>query len=542
MIGKPRPNPDRSPGDAARPPSSGALIGMSGVSKATAKARAGLFAARRPADPAITTMRSAAADAQKSRLPQMAAALAYRTIFGLIPVLVVALAAVTYFASKDDVRTVVEMSLEYSGLSAIAVKPEQVGPPAPATEGAELSEDLSGRHESPAAAGGTPAAVDQWITKLINDISSVSLKAIGLAGAVMLIYAAMAMLVEVERAFNQIYRVPRGRSWVRRIMQYWTLLTLGPIALIATFWVGQKFMGEARNLASQGGIELGSGTVTMTAIGYASTVAISTTFFFIAYISVPNTKVRLRPAIVGALAAALLWEAGKWGFTQYLSYFGGTAKLYGALALLPLFLLWVYFTWLIVLFGLQIAYELQHGRAKTRAQPISDIGPTMVDPAAAIVVLSAIARGFEAGKTLDAPTIAKGIRMQEPVVRLVVSRLAERGLLHRIDGEADDAEPSYTLARSPGTIRVAEVLELGYELAGSTEPDDAIQRLHRVQIETVGDQTLASIAAPPRAPVRDGKLPAAELSSSLAAASRDRGSAPEPSRSAGTAATLPEVG
>jgi hypothetical protein len=160
MIGKARANPDRTSGDAARQASSGGLIGMSGIGRTAAGARAGLRAARRPADPAITTVRSAAADAQKSRLPQMAAALAYRTIFGLLPVLVVALAAVTYFASKEDVRMVVEKSLEYSGLSAIAVEPETVGPPAPAGEGTD-PEGAAGEEEVGAApANATPSTVD----------------------------------------------------------------------------------------------------------------------------------------------------------------------------------------------------------------------------------------------------------------------------------------------------------------------------------------------------------------------------------------------
>ena len=486
----------------------------------------------------------------------MAAALAYRTIFGLLPVIIVALVAVKYFASEEHVRNAVEKSLEYSGLSAIAVPNElardwhdsMIGPPPPTDAASETGEGPDGAaapvkeqgEVKPVAA--PPAAVDRWITDLIDRVNSVSLKAIGLAGAVMLVYAAMSMLVEIERAFNQIYRVPRGRSWIRRVMQYWTLLTLGPLALIATFYVGQRFMGEAQTLAKKGGMELGSGTFTMTAIGYGATVTISTVFFFVAYISVPNTKVRVRPALVGALSAALLWEAGKWGFTQYLTYSTGTAQLYGALALIPLFLLWVYFTWLIVLFGLQIAYELQHGRAKTLAQPMSDYGPTLVDPAAALVVLTAIARGFDSGKTLDAPAISAATSLPDPVVRMVVAKLTEKGLLHRIGGGADEAEPLYALARSPSAIRVSEILELGYELAGTTGSDEAISRLHRAQIESVADQTLASLAGlgqnlrqyspESKAPQPEAALPVL----------KDRASASGPSRATGAAATLAEPG
>lgn len=502
MLGKPRPNSDRASTEPARPAASGALTGIPNAQARAARA-GGLFKKR--TESTTATLRSAAADAQRSRLPQMAAALAYRTIFGLLPVLIVALVAVKYFASEEHVRTVVERALWYTGLSSIAVN-ENAGGGA----GGMWFEDMMGPPPPPPAASPAPDAaadpaadappppppgIDKWITGLIERVNTISFKAIGFIGVVTLIYAAIAMLVEIERAFNQIYRVPRGRSWIRRIMQYWTLLTLGPLALLSTFYVGQQFAGRVEKMATDHGYSLGSGALTISATGYAVTVLISTGFFLLAYICVPNTKVKFRPALVGALASALLWEAGKWAFTQYLAYSTFNARIYGALALIPLFLLWVYFTWLIVLFGLQVTYQLQHGRANTRAQPFLDIGPTLVDPAAALVVLSAIARGFDAGRAEDAPSLTKATRLPEPVVRLVLAKLSERGLLHRLENEREEAEPTFVLARSPSSIRVAEILELGYELAGSAEPDEAVDRLHRVQVEAVGDQTLASIVA-----------------------------------------------
>ncbi|MBX3406451.1 MAG: YihY family inner membrane protein [Phycisphaeraceae bacterium] len=534
MLGKPRPNSDRSSSEPARPAASGALTGISTNPPKTPR-RPGLFG--RPTDTKTSTLRSAAADAQRSRLPQMAAALAYRTIFGLLPVLIVALVAVKYFASEEHVRTVVERALSYTGLSSIAVSEgaaagggwldDMMGPPPPPTvaPAPEAVADAATEGAPPPP----PPGIDKWITGLIERVNTVSFKAIGFIGVVTLIYAAIAMLVEIERAFNQIYRVPRGRSWIRRIMQYWTLLTLGPLALLSTFYVGQQFAGRVEKMASDHGYSLGSGALTISATGYAVTVLISTGFFLLAYICVPNTKVKFRPALVGALASALLWEAGKWGFTQYLAYSTFNAQIYGALALIPLFLLWVYFTWLIVLFGLQIAYQLQHGRANTRAQPFLDIGPTLVDPAAALVVLSGIARGFDSGRAEDAAALTKATRLPEPVVRLVLAKLSERGLLHRLENEREDAEPTFVLARSPSSIRVAEILELGYELAGSAEPDEAVDRLHRVQVEAVGDQTLASLVA-------QGGQP--RFVGGAATGGVGRGTATPPSQEGSPAATL----
>jgi len=566
MMGKPHSHSDRSAAGRVDVPHDGAKGGWSTrvLGTTVARAKAVFFAARKPAEPAFSTVVSAATEAQKSQLTQMAAALSYRTIFGLLPVIIVALVGVKYFASEENVRSAVETTLHYSGLSAIAVPtdfevppwdPKAVGPPPPGAEMAAVDgpsprpSDVAGSEgalgdvpsgEPVAISEKPPPAVDRWITDLIERVNSVSLKAIGFAGGAMLVYAALAMLVEIERAFNQIYGVPRGRSWIRRIMQYWTLLTLGPLALIMTFYVGQQFVDRAQRLAASNGVELDSSTITVTAIGYATTVLISTAFFLVAYICVPNTKVKIWPALVGAFAAALMWEAGKWGFTRYLAYSTGTAMLYGALALIPLFLLWVYFTWLIVLFGLQIAYELQHGRAKTRAQPIAELGPTLVDPAAALVVLAAIARGFDAGKTLDAPEVTASTKLPEGVVRLVLAKLAERALLHRIKNGSDEAEPKFALARPPAGILVSEILEMGYELAGPTGADGAVERLHRAQIESVAGQTLATLASgtePAKPEVSDARAQRPENGSARAV---EPSEPPVLARSLGAPATLSE--
>ncbi|HWQ28598.1 MAG TPA: YhjD/YihY/BrkB family envelope integrity protein, partial [Dehalococcoidia bacterium] len=143
---------------------------------------------------------------------------------------------------------------------------------------------------------------------------------------------------------------PAGRSWARRITQYWTLLTLGTILLFTTFYVGEKFKSWAADVGESTGL-MGRGPVALAVIGYSVTVVISTLLLLLAYLTVPNTKVRWRPALVGAFVAAVLWEAGKWGFTQYLRYSAAYERIYGSIALIPLFLLWVYLTWLIVLLG-----------------------------------------------------------------------------------------------------------------------------------------------------------------------------------------------
>lgn len=511
-----------------------------------------------------------ASNAQRSRLPQMAAALAYRTIFGLIPVMVVALVALKMFTSEEDIQHLMTQAMDYTGISRIALK-EEVDPLPPealrhtwtVSVGASplpqvlLPESLIPAPDADKPGGVSGVAVsstgsaglDEWITGLVTRVSKIPFKTIGAIGLLALIYAAISMLVEVERAFNQIYRVPIGRSWARRVTNYWTLLTLGIVLLCATFYIGEQFKNWAARMAERGGL-LASGSAandafSIKALGFAVTVCISTGLLLLAYTTVPNTRVRLRPALAGAFIAALLWESGKWGFTLYLDMSTNYTRLYGSLAILPLFLLWIYLTWLIVLVGLQISYFLQFEQYR-RTPVAADAAklPAVADPALGASVMAAAARAFRDGGTLTLAGIAGTVRATDDAVRAVVGRLVDRGLLREVTRE--DGPVGYVLGRPADLIQVSEVLEASYGLVApppGQEPDPVLERLHQAQLEGVRGQTVASMiaddAAP--APVRTPAPVAADEHAPGHANGRAK-DAPAPGQPATAPATLPPVG
>jgi membrane protein len=439
-------------------------------------------------DPAMQTIRGAAAEAQRSRLPQMAAALSYRTIFGVLPVLALGLVMLKGFVDEDRARSVVNQVISGLGLDRIQydpyADPNFVGP-------------------RPAVEAGVDAQLNVWITEIVNRVQKINVAAIGVVGIVVLIYAAISMIVEIERAFNQIYSVPRGRSWARRFSNYTTLLVYSPLCLFLTFYLGQQFTTWTQSLENDPRF-VGIGGVLATVLA-AGQVFVSAALLLVLYTVVPNTKVRLLPAISGAIAGAVAFEALKFGFIQYveLSAKVSYARLYGSLALIPLFLLWVYLTWMVVLFGLQITYQLQHARFRTRAQPLIDFGPTVVDPAAALVILNHAARAFMAGTPQTVKSIVNGTNLSEAAVQMIVPRLAERGLLVRIDrtgnSNAAPSEEFYILGRSPSTIRVSETLQIGFDLGGfgsdtKGHAPEMVEKMRQAQLDAVGTQTLEQSA------------------------------------------------
>ncbi len=462
------------------------------------------------ADPAVKALRDAATDAQRSRLPQMAAALSFRTIFGMIPVLVVGLVIAGTVMDRDSRRDFIKRALDFSGISAINVhegpgvsiysQPEPARDPSEPRPPPVDQASLLGPEMPPEilATNTDPGTLERVLTEILNrGRRNISIKAVGWIGFFTLLYAAIAMLVEIERAFNQVFRVPRGRSWVRRIVNYWAIITLGGLGLVLTFLIGAQFETWTRNIAESRGWVIGSGAITVQIIGYAVSVGITTLMLTLLYSTVPNTRVKPVAAITGACISGLLWEAGKVAFQQYVAYSTGYAKLYGSLALVPLFLLWIYYTWLIVLFGLEVTYQLQHGRGKSRPQPLYESGPAVVEPAAGLLILTAVARAMVSGTPQSLRMLTLSTGLSEPVVSLVVSRFAERALLLRVEsggGRTESADPLYTLARTPGSIRIAEILSIGFELAGGPESNPVMSKMRQAQIDAAGSETLADAA------------------------------------------------
>jgi membrane protein len=329
----------------------------------------------------------------------------------------------------------------------------------------------------------------------VDGLRRINFAAIGVVGVLFLIYTAVSMIVEVERAFNQIFRVPRGRSWVRRLTNYTTLLVYAPVCLALTFYLGQRLDTWIADLRESSTYVAPAALVEV--VGRLAQVVVTTGLLLVLYTVVPNTRVRPLPALGGAVLAAVLFEALKFGFIEYLRMTGSAkyTRLYGSLALVPLFMLWVYITWAVVLFGLQFTHMLQYGRFRRAAQPLPEAGPMVVEPTAALLVMAGAARGFASGSPQTVAALAATSGLPEGVVGLVVQRLADRGLLHPVEHEVERSpEPWYALSRPPGSVRVAELLSIGFELAGGGEGNETVRRLRRAQIEAAGDETLADAA------------------------------------------------
>ncbi|MEM7622013.1 MAG: YhjD/YihY/BrkB family envelope integrity protein, partial [Planctomycetota bacterium] len=234
----------------------------------------------------------------------------------------------------------------------------------------------------------------------------------------------------------------------------------------------------------------------------AINLVINTGLLMLAFMTIPTTRVTFRSALVGAVVAGTLFEAAKALFGLYLQS-GGVERLYGAVALLPLFLLWVYVTWVIVLLGLQIAHAMQHFNTWVERTAAGPDDGMIVDPAVGVAVATLLARGFASGTSVRQEQIESTTGMPAGVVSKVVERLVDAGIAHRIAADEDDSTAA--LARSPDSILVADVLAAAERLDRSAANDDTgtVALLLSERRKAVGTETLASLIA--RNPVAAGR-------------------------------------
>jgi membrane protein len=170
-------------------------------------------------------------------------------------------------------------------------------------------------------------------------------------GVVILAGTAFWMLVTIERAFNTIWRVRQPRRGVSSFLLYWAILSMGPILLGGGFAISTYIA----SLSLISGPDALLGVQTMLKF---MPLLFSVAAFTLLYATVPNAQVPIRHALLGGLFAAVLFEVAKMLFGLYVRLFPGYQLIYGAFATVPLFLLWIYVSWLIVLFGAEVVCNL----------------------------------------------------------------------------------------------------------------------------------------------------------------------------------------
>lgn len=317
----------------------------------------------------------------------------------------------------------------------------------------------------------------QRIAQAILDLAhNITVERLGVIGFMVTLLVASLLYTTLEKTVNVIWRVRRQRSAIHRFTMFYTLATLGPLVI---------FYSLAQPVFSA----LGQVSLGITPI-LTSTLAMTVVNRFM-----PGTTVRWRSAILGGLASALLFEVGKRGFAGYLTVIANYESVYGSLAILPVFTLWTYASWLIVLLGVEVAYVVQHLAVvahdgyihpSARRSPHGEIGAGRI----AARLMLAICDNFDrqhAGSTI--PQLETRYQIGLAKITMILGRLEAAGYV--LMTAAEDA--SYIPARPLDQILVRDILALfeGGDVPG-VRAGDPLAELYR-RLDVLGAEVLGEL-------------------------------------------------
>ncbi len=246
--------------------------------------------------------------AGEKKLTQVASSLTFTSVLSLVPLLAVVLSLFTAFPLFNDFRIALESFFTTSLM---------------------------------------PAAVSDTVMLYLNQFAA---KASGLTaiGSLFLIVTSVSLFMTIDQTFNNIWQVERQRPLRQRVLVYWALISLGPILIGASLWastlLARESFGDIDNLPALAGFALSFVPLLATGLGFTAL-----------FIAVPNRKVLWKDGLAGGFGTAIVLEIMRIGFAYYLTRFPSYTVIYGAFATLPIFLLWLYMSWLAVLIGATVA-------------------------------------------------------------------------------------------------------------------------------------------------------------------------------------------
>lgn len=358
---------------------------------------------------------------KEEHLPEVAGSLTFTTVLALVPIVTIAFAIFTIFPVFNAFRA----SLEAYFIQSLM-----------------------------------PKAMANNILGYLNQFAAKS-KGLSAVGGIFLFVTAAMTLSMIDRVFNQIWRVKTVRPLPQRVLVYWAIVTLGPLLIGMSISVTSFVFTATNGVVMQ---KSGLGTAIYTLIS----VLLTTGAFTLLYVAVPNRVVDWRDAIWGGFLAGVAFEVAKRLFAAYIIKFPAYTVIYGAVAAIPIFLIWIYLFWMITLSGALLAAALpvvKYERWWHKPTP----GSEFVDAMAVLQVLFN-ARASGASAAVDVRAIRVQTRLGFDESEALLSKMLEAGWVGRIKPEMShrnrwgkrvlDSYDSWALLANPRQLRLADVYRL----------------------------------------------------------------------------------
>jgi membrane protein len=304
-----------------------------------------------------------------------------------------------------------------------------------------------------------PETGGKMITRYVEQFaeSASKLTAVGL---VFLAFTAMLMMVTIDNAFNTIWRVPKPRPLLKRVLVYWAVLTLAPLLIGASLSLTSWLVGLSVGYAKQAPI---FGEVTLKVVP----AILTTLAFSLLFRIVPNRYVPVSHAFIGGVVASVAFESMNRGFGFFIAHIPTYKLVYGAFASIPIFLLWIYLSWLTILSGALIAASLSRWKHK---------GMQQLNAAAqfyfAVRILGEMQAGLVNGEVQTLLSLSRRLQLSFDETELILEKLLRANIVRKLSGIG------WSMIRDPEHISVRELSDLFFIEMGALPSQDGDEAIH----------------------------------------------------------------
>lgn len=337
----------------------------------------------------------------------------------------------------------------------------------------------------------------EMTSSIIGFVENVKVGVLGSIGLGMLFYTIIALVQKVESAFNYVWRVKRPRTLARRFTDYLSVVMIGPVLVFSALGIAATVMKHDVVVTLQSIEPFGTLLLILTKLLPYFMIVLAFTFL---YTFIPNTRVKLAPALGGAMVAGALWIGLGTLFATFVASSSNYTAIYSSFAILFFFMIWLYLGWYILLTGSQVAFYLQHPKFVLMGGKTLVLSPRLREKKG-LWVMTIIARRFcEKQPAYSLSELEQLTALSSENLMDLIGMLEKCGFLVEVAGD----KISYTLAGDVSKIRVSEILaclrsaeEIGTsKLQQHTEPaiEAFFTEILEAQNEVMDDLSLRDLA------------------------------------------------
>ncbi|MFA5632335.1 MAG: YihY/virulence factor BrkB family protein [Porticoccaceae bacterium] len=291
------------------------------------------------------------------------------------------------------------------------------------------------------------------VTTILTFVENMKVGVLGSVGLAFLLYTVISLIQKIENAFNYVWQAKSERSLSRRFSDYLSVIMVGPVLVFSAMGVTASLMNS--DLVQHVRDIEPFGTLLILVTSLVPFILVVLAFSFV-YMFVPNTQVKFTSAVVGAVVGGGLWQFTGMAFAQFAASSTKYAAIYSSFAILVLFMIWIYLSWLILLIGAQVAYYHQNPhqvRLSNQRLPLNGRFREQM----ALLVLYWITRHFvHDRKPLALEELSNLTRLSGERVGEILQQLQDRNLI----AESSSEPPEFLLLHDPASLSVAELLVL----------------------------------------------------------------------------------